>query len=130
MKLSDEQKASIGPIVANALAENTGSGDSTAPLIPADKMIGATIVAKGSLLLYGELWVNEVFAQVDDTVIIDWYIGDNQTADTDDVICKLIGPAAALLSGEQTALNFLRSLSSTESKNAEAVDFSMLYKIN
>lgn len=81
-------------------------------------------------MLYGELWVNEVFAQVDDTVIIDWYIGDNQTADTEDVICKLIGPADALLTGEQTALNFLRSLSSTESQNSDAVDFSMLYKIS
>jgi len=120
--LIDEQKASIGPIVAKALAENSSSGDPTAASISADKIIGATIVAKGALVLYGELWVNEVFAQVDDTVIIDWYIGDHQTADTDDVICKLIGPADALLSGEQTALNFLRSLSSA--------DFAMLYKIN
>jgi len=130
MKLSDEQKISIGPIVAKALAEYSASEDSTASLVSADKIIGATIVARGALVLYGELWVNEVFAQVDDTVIIDWYIGDNQTADIDDVICKLIGPAAALLTGERTALNFLRSLSSTESKNTDAVDFSMLYKIN
>jgi nicotinate-nucleotide pyrophosphorylase (carboxylating) len=130
MKLSDEQKASIGPIVAKALAENSGSGNSTASSVSADKIIGATIVARGALVLYGELWVNEVFAQVDDTVIIDWYIGDNQTADTEDVICKLIGPADALLTGEQTALNFLRSLSSTESQNTDAVDFSMLYKIS
>ena len=128
--MTDEQKASIGPIVAKALAENSGSEDATASSVSADRIVGATIVAKGALLLYGELWVNEVFAQVDDTVIIDWYIGDNQTADTEDVICKLIGPADALLTGEQTALNFLRSLSSTESKNTDAVDFSMLYKIN
>ncbi len=130
MKLSDEQKVSIGPLVAKALAENSASGDSTAPAVSADKIIGATIVARGALVLYGELWVNEVFAQVDDTVIIDWYIGDNQTADTEDVICKLIGPADALQTGEQTALNFLRSLSSTESQNTDAADFSMLYKIN
>jgi nicotinate-nucleotide pyrophosphorylase (carboxylating) len=128
--LIDEQKASIGPIVAKALAENSGSGDATASPVSADKIIGATIVARGALVLYGELWVNEVFAQVDDTVIIDWYIGDNQTADTEDVICKLIGPADALLTGEKTALNFLRSLSSTESQNTDAVDFSMLYKIS
>jgi len=128
--LIDEQKASIGPIVAKALAENSGSRDATASPVSADQIIGATIVARGALVLYGELWVNEVFAQVDDTVIIDWYIGDNQTADTEDVICKLIGPADALLTGEQTALNFLRSLSSTESQNSDAVDFSMLYKIS
>jgi nicotinate-nucleotide pyrophosphorylase (carboxylating) len=128
--LIDEQKASIGPIVAKALAENSASADSTASPVSADEIIGATIVARGALVLYGELWVNEVFAQVDDTVIIDWYIGDNQTADTEDVICKLIGPAEALLTGEQTALNFLRSLSSTESQNSDAVDFSMLYKIS
>ena len=118
----DEQKASIGPIVAKALAENSASEDPTGSSDSADKIIGATIIARGSLRLHGELWVNEVFAQVDDTVIIDWYIGDHQTADTDDVICKLIGPVGALQAGEKTALNFLRSLSSA--------DFSMLYKIN
>ena len=115
MKLSDELKASIGPTVANALAEDIGSGDLTASLIDVDEVAGATIIARESMILCGQPWVDEVFAQLDDTVIVDWYVGDGPPAEMDDVVCKLVGPARALLTGERTALNFLQTLSSTAS---------------
>jgi nicotinate-nucleotide pyrophosphorylase (carboxylating) len=111
--LSDETKASIGPGVAAALAEDVGAGDLTASLIDADAVVGATIIARESLVLCGEAWVDEVFRQLDENIIIDWYIGDGGRAEADDVICKLVGPARALLTGERTALNFLQTLSST-----------------
>ena len=46
MKLSDETQRSIGPTVANALAEDVGDGDLTASLIDEDAVLGATIVAR------------------------------------------------------------------------------------
>lgn len=119
MKLSDELKASIGPSVSNALAEDLGSGDLTASLVEPGDIVGATIIARESTVLCGEAWVDEVFAQLDDSVIVDWYIGDRQTAETDDVVCKLVGPARSLLTGERTALNFLQTLSSTATKTAQ-----------
>ena len=119
MKLSDELKATIGPSVCNALAEDIGSGDLTALLVEADAVVGATIIARESTVLCGQAWVDEVFAQLDATVIVDWYIGDRQSAQADDVICKLVGPARALLTGERTALNFLQTLSSTATKTAQ-----------
>jgi len=125
MKLTDAQKASIGPAVTNALAEDIGSGDLTASLVDAEEIVGATIVARESLVLCGQHWVDEVFAQLDDAVVIDWYVGDSQTAEANDVICKLVGPARSLLSGERTALNFLQTLSSTAtitSKYVKAVE--------
>jgi len=121
MKLSDEQKVSIGPVVASALAEDIGSGDLTASLVVAYEIVGATIVARESLVLCGQLWVDEVFAQLDDAVVVDWYVGDSQTAEADDVICKLVGPARSLLSGERTALNFLQTLSSTATTTSKYV---------
>jgi len=121
MKITDEQKASIGPAVAVALAEDVAGGDLTAALVDAGEISGASIVARESLMLCGQLWVDEVFAQLDDTVIIDWYVGDGQTADTDDVVCKLVGPARALLTGERTALNFLQTLSATTTTTAQYV---------
>ena len=121
MKLSDEQKASIGPVVANALAEDIGKGDLTASLVGSDEIVGATIVARESLVLCGQHWVDEVFAQLDDAVVVDWYVGDSQTAEADDVICKLVGPARSLLSGERTALNFLQTLSSTATTTSKYV---------
>lgn len=121
MKLSDEQKRSIATTVATALAEDVGGGDLTASLIDADAVVGATIIAREALVLAGQPWVDEVFAQLDSGVVVDWYIGDGQTAEADDVICKLVGPARALLTGERTALNFLQTLSSTATITATFV---------
>ena len=53
--------------------------------------------------------------------MIDWYIVDGQSATVDDVVCKLVGPARALLSGERTALNFLQTLSATATTTADYV---------
>ena len=119
--LSDETKASIGPGVAAALAEDVGAGDLTASLIDAEAVVGATIIARESLVLCGEEWVNEVFRQLDESIVIDWYIGDGGRAEAGDVICKLIGPARALLTGERTALNFLQTLSATATTTAAYV---------
>jgi len=119
--LSDETKASIGPGVAAALAEDVGAGDLTASLVDADAVVGATIIARESLVLCGEAWVEEVFRQLDENIIIDWYIGDGGRAEADDVICKIVGSARALLTGERTALNFLQTLSSTATTTAAFV---------
>lgn len=121
MQLSDELKVSIGATVATALAEDVGDGDLMARLIDTDAVVGATIIARESLILAGQPWVDEVFAQLDNKVVVDWYVGDGQTAEADDVICKLVGPARALLTGERTALNFLQTLSSTATITASYV---------
>ena len=54
-------------------------------------------------------------------MIVDWYIDDGRDADAGDVICKLVGPARAILSGERTALNFLQTLSATATQTARYV---------
>ncbi len=121
MELPEETRRSIGPTVANALAEDVGSGDLTASLVDLDAVLGATIVARQSLVLAGHPWVDEVFAQLDESILVDWYVSDGQTADADDVICKLVGPARGLLTGERTALNFLQTLSSAATQTAAYV---------
>lgn len=121
MQLSDKQKGSIGVTVATALAEDVGDGDLTASLIDADAVVGATIIARESLLLAGQPWADEVFAQLSENIVIDWYIGDGQRAERDDVICKLVGPARALLTGERTALNFLQTMSATATVTGDYV---------
>lgn len=122
MLQSDELKASIGPAVANALREDVGSGDLTASLVDASAIVGATVIARESLVLCGQLWVDEVFSQLDDAIIIDWYVGDGQHAEANDVICKLTGPARPILTGERTALNFLQTLSATATTTARYVN--------
>ena len=116
--LDEATTASIGPGVAAALAEDVGAGDLTASLIDADAVVGAQIIARESVVVCGEAWVNETFRQVDENIIIDWYIGDRGHAEDGDILCKLVGPARALLTGERTALNFLQTLSSTATTTA------------
>ena len=122
MELSDNLRQSIGPTVSIALREDVGDGDLTASLVDADAVVGATIIARESLILAGQHWVDEVFSQLDENIIIDWYIGDGQSAEADDVICKLVGPARSLLTGERTALNFLQTLSAAATTTARYVD--------
>ena len=107
--------------VADALAEDIGGGDLTSALVDDDAVTGATIIARESMIVAGQPWVDEVYSQLDQHVIIDWYIGDGEAADCDDVICKLVGPARALLTGERTALNFLQTLSATATTTARYV---------
>ena len=121
MKIPDNTLASIAPTVAVALAEDIGSGDLTAALVAPDAVVGATIISRESLVLAGQPWADEVFRQLDPDIVIDWYIGDAETAEPNDVICKLVGSARALLSGERTALNFLQTLSSAATLTARYV---------
>jgi nicotinate-nucleotide pyrophosphorylase (carboxylating) len=118
--LSDLQDA-IRRNVRDALIEDLGSGDLTAALIDADAVSGARIIAREPLVLAGQEWVNEVFRQLDERVVIDWYINDGQRADRDDLLCKLVGNARVLLTGERTALNFLQTLSATATETARFV---------
>lgn len=118
---SDDFRATIYKNVADALAEDIGKGDLTANLVGAGVIAGASIIARESLTLAGHPWVDEVFRQLDPDIVIDWYVADGQQADAGDVICKLIGSARALLSGERTALNFLQTLSATATTTAAYV---------
>lgn len=73
------------------------------------------------MTLAGQPWVEEVFRSIDPELTIDWYVADGETAEPNDIICKLVGRARALLSGERTALNFLQTLSATATTTAAYV---------
>ncbi len=120
--LTDELKQAIGKNVRDALDEDIGTGDLTAALVDADQVVGAKVVAREPLVVAGQPWFDEVFSQLGPDVIVDWYVHDGQVAEAGDIICKLVGNARSLLSGERAALNFLQTLSSTATRTARYVD--------
>ena len=120
--LGGELDPVVSKNVRDALAEDVGAGDLTAALIDAEAVAGAKILAREDLVLAGEPWFTEVFRQLDETVIVDWYLHDGDAADPGDVVCKLVGNTRALLTGERTALNFLQTLSATATITAKYVD--------
>ncbi|HAJ76132.1 MAG: carboxylating nicotinate-nucleotide diphosphorylase [Gammaproteobacteria bacterium] len=105
----------IAVIVRNALAEDVGSGDITAELIPAEKPASARLISREAGILCGIPWADEVFSQLDNTVTLQWQVQEGSRFEANQLLARLSGPARALLSGERTALNFLQTLSGTAS---------------
>lgn len=106
-------KADLESSVKMALAEDIGSGDITAELIPADRIAKARIITREQAVISGQAWVNEVFNQLDPSVVIDWHVADGDQVEANATLFTLSGNARSLLTGERCALNFLQLLSGT-----------------
>jgi nicotinate-nucleotide pyrophosphorylase (carboxylating) len=105
--------AHIEEEVRCALAEDIGTGDVTAALIPETSRVTATVVCRETAMLCGTSWFAEVFHQLDPEIAIDWAQVDGDLISADQIICTLHGLSRPLLTGERTALNFLQTLSGT-----------------
>ena len=64
--------------VQRALAEDVGSGDLTAQLIPHDRLAEAGVISREDAVLCGVAWFDEVFRQVEARVRITWSAGDGE----------------------------------------------------
>ncbi len=114
--------AEISANVRTALAEDIGSGDITAQLIPEQRLARARIITRENAIVCGTAWVDEVFRQLDPRVQVSWNVADGQRAMQDQTLFSLEGPARALLSGERSALNFLQLLSGIATRCREYAD--------
>lgn len=102
--------------VRAALAEDVGSGDITAALIPQDTPARARIITREDAVVCGRPWVDEVFRQLDPAVRLTWYCQDGERITAGARLFELEGPARTLLTGERSALNFLQLLSGTATR--------------
>lgn len=105
--------------VSQALAEDIGSGDITAQLIPSDENIKANVITREDAILCGKAWVEEVFKQLDQSVEISWFAEEGEQLNANQKIFSLSGNARSILTGERCALNFLQSLSYTATVSRE-----------
>lgn len=99
--------------VRRALAEDIGSGDITAALIPETAWCDATVISREEAVVCGVAWFDAVFQQLDSTIQVIWQVKDGEAVRTNQTLCTLHGSARPLLSGERAALNFLQTLSGT-----------------
>jgi len=113
MSIAALLEAEIERNVVLALAEDVGSGDLTAALIPEHAQAEATVVSREVAILCGTTWFDAVFRQLDPGIAIDWRASDGDRVESEQLLCTLRGPARPLLTGERTALNFLQLLSGT-----------------
>ncbi|MGR9085472.1 MAG: carboxylating nicotinate-nucleotide diphosphorylase [Gammaproteobacteria bacterium] len=103
----------ISDCISHFLEEDIGSGDITAAIIPGSLNAEAEVKTREAMVLCGQAWFEEVFRKLDSRIQIQWLAIEGEAVNPDTILCRLQGPARALLTGERTALNCLQTLSAT-----------------
>ncbi|CAM2149017.1 Nicotinate-nucleotide pyrophosphorylase [carboxylating] [Pararobbsia alpina] len=108
--------------VADALAEDIGTGDLTGLLVPEGAPRRARVIVREHAVLCGVPWFNEVVRSVDPSIEIDWRKHDGDRMVPDDIVCEMVGPARSLLTAERNALNFIQLLTGVATVTRRYVD--------
>ena len=103
----------VADTVSRALVEDVGTGDLTASLIDSSALASATIMTREAGILCGMAFASEAFRQTDPACQVNWRLSDGDSLSAGDELCRIQGPARALLTAERTALNFIQLLSGT-----------------
>ena len=106
---------------ARALAEDVGSGDVTAALLP-DAADIAYLLCKEDAVVAGRPWFDACHRALDPEVRIDWRVQDGDRVPAGSLLATLSGRTRALVTAERAALNFLQTLSGTATTTAAYVD--------
>jgi len=103
--------AIIQVLIELALAEDLGTGDLTSEaLFPPTRHGTARLVAREPLVVSG-LWLAEaIFRRLDEGCRVRARVDEGAQVRAGAVLAEVRGPVRALLSGERTALNFVRHL--------------------
>jgi len=104
-----------------ALAEDIGSGDVTASLLP-DEADVAYLLCKEAAIVCGRPWFDACHRALDPDVRIDWRVAEGDAVQAGTVLATLAGRSRTLVSAERTALNFLQTLCGTATTTARHVD--------
>lgn len=113
--------ATIASNIEAALAEDIGSGDLTASLLPENEVVSARVIVRENAVLCGIPWFDGVMKALDSRIQIDWRYGEGDTMAAGSEVCRLTGSVRSLLTGERTALNFLQMLSAVATATSEYV---------
>jgi len=118
--LAAPDAAQVRADVARALAEDIGSGDVTAALLP-DHADSAYLLCKEEAVIAGRPWFDATHQALDPQVRIDWQVSEGERVRPGQVLALLQGRNRSLVSAERTSLNFLQTLSGTATLTARHV---------
>jgi len=108
--------------VSAALAEDVGSGDVSAMLLPETASSSAFVQCRQEAVLCGQAWFEACFRRLDPDVTISWRATEGARIPAGTRVCEMRGRTRALLTGERTALNFLQTLSAVATATRRFVD--------
>jgi nicotinate-nucleotide pyrophosphorylase (carboxylating) len=120
--MSELLASAVETDVARALAEDVGSGDLTARLIPTAQTARARVITREPAVIAGRPWFDACFRALDLACTIDWKVNEGDRVAAGDVLVEISGNARALLTAERPALNFLQTLSSVATATHAYVD--------
>ena len=110
-------------LVSRALAEDIGTGDvTTHATIDPEQRARAILLAKSHCVIAGLDVACEAFRQLDEHVHIDVRRFDGSACEPGTEVAEIKGHAAALLTAERTALNFMQRLSGIATLTRQFVD--------
>lgn len=112
--------AQVRADVAHALAEDIGSGDVTARLLP-ERPAMAQLRAREAGTLAGSAWFAACFQALDAGADTRWQCQDGETFAAGQIVCEVHAQTRALMSAERSAINFLQTLSATATATAQFV---------
>ena len=118
-------RATLDDLIRRALAEDVGGGDVTTAATIRPEMRGrGVLLAKAPMVVAGLDVARAVFAQVAgaDDVVFTALVADGDRVVAGDVLARVEGPAASLLTAERTALNLLQRLSGIATATRAYVD--------
>lgn len=118
LKIPDDLQLSV----ERSLAEDIGSGDVTARLVPEHKQAQAFVISRETAVICGRPWVDAVFKTLDASIQIEWHVQEGASVTADQRLFTLSGAARTMLTGERSALNFLQTLSGTATSVKQYVD--------
>ena len=119
--LSPPPADAVANDVARALAEDLGSGDVTAALLP-DTADIAYLLCKETAVIAGRPWFDACHRALDPEVVIEWRVAEGDRVQAGTVLATLAGRSRALVSAERTSLNFMQTLSGTATTTAHYVE--------
>lgn len=120
MRVNPPNPQHVRDDVLRALAEDIGTGDVSAQLLP-DRPGHASVLAREPGVLAGGAWFAACFAELDAHALVRWSHQEGQWFAANDRICTVQGNLRALLGAERSALNFLQTLSATATATAAYV---------
>jgi len=111
-QMDNASLAELERLIEWALREDLDrAGDITTQATIPEKASSALIIAKSSGVVCGMAAVRQTFMRLDPQVEVQELRKDGEKVGPGDRVAKITGPAASLLTGERTALNFLQRLS-------------------
>lgn len=102
--------------VRRALAEDVGTGDLTAALLPEGKVVQARLLTRQDAVLCGTEWFNRAVEALDPEAEVFWHHADGDEVVGGTSLCEMQADARALLTAERTAINFVQLLSAVATR--------------